>query len=295
MGLILLRYGELALKSRPVRLRFERTLMRNIEQQFLGKAQECLLSREWGRIMAHVRDDGEAVQILGRIFGITSFSPAIECSSEAEEVARLAAERSLGLVRPGQSFAIRARRVGTHPYTSQQLASRAGAAVLAANEGRGLRVDLSAPDAELFIEVRGKRAYLFAERFPGPGGLPMGTQGRVAALLEDERSAAAAWLMMKRGCWVVAAGEGGGADRALAMLRPWAPALALHPLPGPSGSALERLAAFATRRRCEALVLGSAYAELEKGIPVAGMPVLFPLCGMSEPAVTAAVMRVRAG
>ena len=281
MGIILIRYGELALKSRPVRLRFERTLMRNIEDLFLLEKRECLLSREWGRIMAHVNDDVAAGKILGRVFGITSFSPAIECPSEMRNVAELAAQRSKVLLSNGQSFAIRARRTGTHPYSSQELATLAGSAVMEANKGRGIRVDLSNPDVEVFIEVRGKNAYVFADKFPGPGGLPMGTQGRVAAMLTDERSAAAAWMLMKRGCRVIVVGRGQGGEgargqgdegarKALEMLLPWAPGLALHELPDVSMDGLER---FARRRRAEALVLGSSYEELDKGIPRMGMPV----------------------
>jgi thiamine biosynthesis protein ThiI len=304
MGIILIRYGELALKSRPVRLRFERTLMRNIEELFLLEKRECLLSREWGRMMAHVGDDAAAGKILGRVFGITSFSPAIETPSEIHNVAEVAARRSAALLKDGQSFAIRARRTGTHPYNSQQLAALAGSAVMEANKGRGIRVDLSDPDVEIFIEVRGKTAYIFPEKFPGPGGLPMGTQGRVAALLTGEASAAAAWLMMKRGCRVMVVGRvpgagcrgpddmDEGAKRSLEMLLPWAPHLSLHALPDVSMDALER---FASRRRAEALVLGSTYDELNNDIPQAGMPVLHPLCGMGPVEIFGLIEKIRAG
>ena len=326
MGIILIRYGELALKSRPVRLRFERTLMRNIEDLFLRENRECILSREWGRIMAHVRDETAAARILGRVFGITSFSPAVECPSEMQTVADMAAGRSIALLKDGQSFAIRARRTGTHPYNSQRLAALAGSAVLEANPGRGIKVNLSHPDMEIFIEVRGKTAYVFADKFPGPGGLPMGTQGRVAALLADEASAAAAWLMMKRGCRVIAVGmvqgdEGAedqsglskssaskttapavvhdtkvqgveGARKALELLLPYAPGIALHALPDISTEALER---FARSRRAEALVLGSSYEELENGIPRTGMPILFPLCGLGPNERAGLVEKIRAG
>jgi len=292
MGIVLIRYGELALKSRPVRLRFERTLMRNIEELFLLERQECLLSREWGRIMAHVRDEAAAAKILGRVFGITSFSPAFEFPSEMHKVADVAAERSKALLKDGQSFAIRARRTGTHPYSSQQLAALAGAAVLEANGGRGIRVDLTNPDVEIFIEVRGRNAYVFADKFTGPGGLPMGTQGRVAALLDGEKGAAAAWLMMKRGCHVIAAGAGEDAKKARDILLLWAPGLALHELPDISMEALER---FARRRRAEALVVGSTYEELEKEIPHAGMPILFPLCGLDDKGISGLIEKIRAG
>ena len=171
MGTILVRYGELALKSRPVRLRFERTLMRNIEDLFIHENEECLVERQWGRILLFAKDDKKAGSILGRVFGITSFSPANECGSDAEEISKVVAERSLHVLKPGQSFAIRARRTGSHPYSSQTLAAQVGSAVMKANEGRKIRVDLTNPDTEFFVEVRQKKAYNFLEKFQGPGGL----------------------------------------------------------------------------------------------------------------------------
>jgi len=301
MGIILIRYGELALKSRPVRLRFERALMRNIEELFLRERAECIISREWGRILAHVGDEKQAARILSRVFGITSFSPALECGSGMEQVANATAERSRDVLRRGQSFAIRARRTGSHNYTSQQLAAVVGAAVLEANRGKDIRVDLSDPDAELFVEVRQNRAFIFLEKLPGPGGLPAGTQGRVVALLDGENGAAAAWMMMKRGCRIIAvAGEpasrgtggpvGGAAGAALEMLRPWAPGLNLHTI---GDASLDGLAGFARRRRAEAIVLGRTYDELERTIPVAGMPVLLPLCALSEEEMSSLVTKIK--
>ena len=289
MGTILVRYGELALKSRPVRLRFERTLIRNIEDLFIHAKEECLVERQWGRILLFAKDDERAKAILGRVFGVTSFSPANECGSDAAEISKVVAERSLTVLKPGQSFAIRARRTGSHPYTSQTLAAQAGAAVLEANKGRAIRVDLSRPDVEFFVEVRQKKAYNFLERFPGPGGLPLGTQGRVVALLDGENGAVAAWMMMKRGCRVIAvtgepesrgAGKPGDdeAQRAHEMLLPWVPELKLHKI---EDASTEGLVKFARRKKAEAIVLGRTYDELEKEIPKAAIPVLFPLCGLS--------------
>jgi thiamine biosynthesis protein ThiI len=290
MGTILVRYGELALKSRPVRLRFERALMRNIEDLFIHAGQECLVEREWGRILLFAKDDGNAGRALRRVFGITSFSPAHECDSDADIVSSAVAERSRDAIRPGQSFAIRARRSGSHPYSSQELAARVGAAVLKANAGKNIRVDLSNPDVELFVEVRQKRAFIFLEKFAGPGGLPMGTQGRVVALLDGERSAAAAWTMLKRGCRVIAAGAGEDAKTALGMLLPWVPDLKMHEI---ADCSLDGLTKFARRKKAEAIILGSTYSELEKGIPRAEMPVLLPLCGLSENDIDAIIKRIK--
>ncbi len=290
MGTILVRYGELALKSRPVRLRFERTLIRNIEDLFIHAGEECLVERQWGRILLYARDDAKAGAILGRVFGVTSFSPADECGSDAAEISKVVAGRSLGVLGPGQSFAIRARRTGSHPYTSQSLAAQVGSAVMQANAGRSIRVDLGDPDVEFFVEVRQKKAYNFLEKYPGPGGLPMGTQGRVVALLDGGASAAAAWMMMKRGCRVVAVGSGAGANTAMAALVSWVPGLALHEIADRSMDGLTR---FARRRNAEAIIMGMTYGELDRGIPKAAIPVLFPLCGMGVGELAALEARVR--
>jgi thiamine biosynthesis protein ThiI len=66
-------------------------------------------------------------------------------------------------------------------------------------------VDLSDDaDVVIGIEIREESAWLFAEHAPGPGGLPLNTQGRVMALISGGiDSPVAAWLMMKRGCGVI--------------------------------------------------------------------------------------------
>jgi thiamine biosynthesis protein ThiI len=57
---------------------------------------------------------------------------------------------------------------------------------------------------EVGIEVRPERVLVFGEILPGPGGLPLGSQGRVVALLSSGiDSPVAAWLMMKRGCGII--------------------------------------------------------------------------------------------
>ena len=69
----------------------------------------------------------------------------------------------------------------------------------------GCPVDLSNPDLEIFIEVRDNDTYIYHEKIPGPGGLPLGTQGKVVVLLSSGiDSPVAAYLMMKRGCQVIA-------------------------------------------------------------------------------------------
>ena len=62
-------------------------------------------------------------------------------------------------------------------------------------------VDLETPDLEIFVEVRDNRVYFFTSKIRGPGGLPLGSEGKLTALVSGGiDSPVAAWSMMKRGC-----------------------------------------------------------------------------------------------
>jgi thiamine biosynthesis protein ThiI len=101
-----------------------------------------------------------------------------------------------------RTFRITARRAfKTYPMTSVELNRALGAFVL---ERMTTRVDLEHPEAEIVVEVLPDEAFIALDRRPGPGGLPVGASGTVAALLSGGiDSPVAAWRMMKRGCRVV--------------------------------------------------------------------------------------------
>jgi thiamine biosynthesis protein ThiI len=99
-------------------------------------------------------------------------------------------------------------------------------------------VNLTSPDYEIYLEARKEGGIAYDVRMPGPGGLPYGTQGSLAALLSAGiDSPVAAWLMMKRGVRVsllhIDSGDYAGADcrknvlRNLAALSEWTPGLVL--------------------------------------------------------------------
>jgi thiamine biosynthesis protein ThiI len=101
-----------------------------------------------------------------------------------------------------ESFRISARRAfKTYPMTSVELNRELGAFVL----GRAAtRVDLRQPKLEIHVEVMPAETFVYVDPEPGPGGLPVGASGTVAALLSGGiDSPVAAWRMMKRGCRVV--------------------------------------------------------------------------------------------
>jgi thiamine biosynthesis protein ThiI len=190
----LLRYSEIALKSPPVRRRWEDVLVTNIQKSLPG----CRVRKGWGRIWLEGDVDPEK---LKRIFGIVSFSECEHCGlqdlgpSVLDYCARTGLEQAM-------TFALRLRRVGTHPFGSQEKTVELADKIL--ERYPGLKVDLNDPEATVYVEIRDKDCYLYRDVIPGPGGLPLGVEGKLVALFSGGiDSPVAAWMMMKRGCRII--------------------------------------------------------------------------------------------
>ncbi|OQD59689.1 thiamine biosynthesis protein ThiI [Methanobrevibacter arboriphilus JCM 13429 = DSM 1125] len=201
-SLIIARYGELGLKSPKVRGRFERKLSSNIKAAF-----NCEIDINQARIFIFPENFDEALSKLHKIFGIVSFSPAISTYSNFDDIEKTVSKYldkliDEGLISSDTPFAIRCRRVGKHDFSSQELAAFAGSVVV---KKLGCPVDLTNPRFEIFIEVRDNETYIFHEKIKGPGGLPLGTQGKLISLVSSGiDSPVATYLMMKRGCEIIA-------------------------------------------------------------------------------------------
>ncbi|KZX17698.1 tRNA uracil 4-sulfurtransferase ThiI [Methanobrevibacter filiformis] len=200
--LIIGRYGEVGLKSPRVRGRFERKLVSNIKAKL-----KCEIRVSQARFYISPENFEEGLEKLDKIFGIVSYSPAISLKTDLEEIDKYLTEyvgelEKEGLITSETPFAIRCRRVGTHEMSSQEFAAYAGGVVI---EKIGAPVNLSNPEITIYLEVREDETYIYHKKIPGPGGLPLGSQGRLVALISSGiDSPVAAYLMMKRGCAVTA-------------------------------------------------------------------------------------------
>jgi len=199
--LIIVRYGEIGVKSPKVRRRFENKLIRNIESKL-----KCEIEINQGRIFLYPENFDEALEVLGKTIGIVSFSPAVSTETDFSSIEQTIDKYvdklvSEGLFSDKNTFAVRCRRVGTHEFTSQEMAGFCGSVVI---KNTNAPVNLSNPDFELFVEVRENKTYIYHEKISGLGGLPVGTQGKVIALVSGGiDSPVAAFLMMKRGCEII--------------------------------------------------------------------------------------------
>lgn len=201
-SLIVARYGEVGLKSNRVRRRFENRLINNIKASIDAEVKVYQ-----ARIFIFPKDFDDAIEKLERIFGIVSYSPAVSTKSTFEDVERDLATyaeklHDEGLLDENTRFAISCRRVGNHEFSSQEMAAFAGAVIV---KKYSSPVDLTNPELTIYLEVRDNDAYIFHEKIEGPGGLPLGTQGKVISLVSSGiDSPVATYLMMKRGCQVIA-------------------------------------------------------------------------------------------
>src|SRR5439155_1310032 len=136
--------GELALKSRYVRRQLRDRLVANIQDLLASEGVECVTESDEARVYVHVNDPEKALAILGRVFGVVSISPAVEVHADLDSLRKAVRSEAATALSAGQSFALRPRRVGTHPFTSQDLARELGEDVR--RDHPKVRVDLDDPD-----------------------------------------------------------------------------------------------------------------------------------------------------
>lgn len=275
MALFLLRYAEMGLKSEKVRSRFQHALIGNIENHFIKLDTECLVSWDRGRIYVMTDRPHVAREVLSHTFGIVSYSEAIETKNSIESILDGVIRFGSSRVSGGITFAVRARRSGQQPYTSIELARRAGEAILDSYGNLGLKVDLERPGLEIFIDAREKGAYIYATVEPGPGGLPLGTQGTVLCPLYAEKDILSAWMMMRRGCRVIAATDN---SELASPLRRWDSGLRV--LPGCEPDGLHNLAA---KHACRGIARSLDYSDIAS--TPAGrrdIALFYPLTGLTE-------------
>jgi tRNA uracil 4-sulfurtransferase len=280
---ILVRYGELALKSPPVRREFERLLRRNILAQFVADGITGRLRSDRGHLYVECDDGPRAVRALRRVFGVTSVSRVEEVPTDRAAIRARLLELAAPRLPMGASFAVRARRTGQHPFTSQELARDLGSDLLERFGDRSLRVDLESPDVELFVEVRGPQTYLYFGREEGPGGLPLGVAGHLVALVDGPRGALGAYLMMKRGCHVGLVSVPEGEALARDVLARFDPALRVTRAPADIPSWSREIEQMADSSHADGVVLPIGIDEFPEARARWGERVLFsPTIGLTD-------------
>ena len=198
----LIKYAEIAIKGKN-RYIFEDALVAQIKYQLKNVEGKFRIVKEMGRIFIYTEgefDYDETIEALKRVFGIFSICPAVVLEDEGferlsqevtEYVKKLYGEKAL-------TFKVNTRRnKKTYPMQSMEISSALGGAILDACPN--MKVDVHNPDVFVNVEIRNK-IYLYSENIPGPGGMPLGTNGSAMLLLSGGiDSPVAGYMIAKRG------------------------------------------------------------------------------------------------
>ncbi|RKD97226.1 tRNA sulfurtransferase [Halopiger aswanensis] len=204
---VLVRHGDLNTKSNVVKRRMEGLLIENLEALLADRSIPGEVEHRWNRPLIHTERDAveAATAAAADAFGVVSASPCLTTSTEKGEVLEALAETARECY-DGGTFAVDARRANKQlPYGSEDLARDGGTAIWEAVEDEfEPEVDLDDPDLTFGVEVREDAAFIYLEQVDGPGGLPLGAQEKVIAMISGGiDSPVAAYEMMKRGAPVV--------------------------------------------------------------------------------------------
>ncbi len=199
METILIRYGEIALKKGN-RKRFERQLLDNIR----AKIEEGILRYQQGRIFIDIEKfDEETILKLSKIPGITSFSPVIKIEKNFDTIKKKWFEiiKNNPDLEKYLTFKVEVKRVDkSFPIHSDEMSRLLAEEIIDRFPQFSTKVKLKNPELTFYVEIRNDYAYLFYQKYPGVGGLPVGIAGKSLSLLSGGiDSPVASYLAMKRG------------------------------------------------------------------------------------------------
>ena len=204
----LIKYAEIGLKGKN-RYLFEDALTSHIHHALKRLDGKFTVTKEAGRIYAQAAeafDYDEVVEALKRVFGIAGICPLVRIEDRGYDDLKQQVIRYIDEAYPDKNFTfkVNARRANKqYPYTSDQINRDLGEVILEAFPET--KVDVHHPEVLLNVEVRMKRINLYSLVIPGPGGMPVGTNGKAMLLLSGGiDSPVAGYMIAKRGVTIEA-------------------------------------------------------------------------------------------
>ncbi len=257
---LLLRGGEIFLKGKNYPF-FEKKLITNIRGVTGRKEVKALR----GRFILPFFPEHH---LLKRIFGLTSYSPALRVAKNVEEIKKNVLVLLAGKV---GTFKIEPKRSDkSFPLTSPEINIQLGKFV---EEHTSLRFDGLNYDHLVGVEINQDGAYLFLEIIPCFGGLPTGAEGNVLLFIDSKESVLAGLLMMKRGVNIFPIAL---TKANLSLLQKFSPV----PLSLKVISNVSEIDQYALDRRLDILVLGDTFGR--RSMIKTSLTVLSPLMALDE-------------
>jgi len=282
--LIIIRYGEIALKGKETRNRFENVLVSNIKNALQTEKIVHKIKKERGRIYVFTDEIQKSISVLQKLFGITSVSPAAQVKSDMDSMSNFAVKIAKeNKLTEKTSFALRVTRTGNQNYSSQDVAVKLGNDIVNATAAK---VDLTNPFFKLFIEIRQKEAFFFVEKIRGIGGMPLNTQGKVLCLVDNCNSIFAAWYLMRRGCKVVfTCLDESYCDAIENFSKEWYASSDIVLVDSKKEDFYKTLNKIGVENNCDAIVTGFVFDDISKIKTITekcNVPVLHPLIAMEK-------------
>lgn len=198
----LIKYAEIAIKGKN-RYLFEDALVGRISRVLKKVDGKFRVRKEQGRIYVDTEGEYDYDEVIGAlkcVFGIVGICPVVLIEDEgferlAEEVLayidRVYADKQF-------TFKVNARRARkNYPMESMEINAKLGEKILEALPET--RVDVHQPEVVLNVEIR-NQINIYSVIIPGPGGMPVGTNGSAMLLLSGGiDSPVAGYMIAKRG------------------------------------------------------------------------------------------------
>lgn len=203
--IILIKNGELALKGLNRRT-FEDILVKNMRRR-LESAGKFKFTIAQSTVVAEPEDGAdidEAVERLGKVFGIAGFSRAAAVEKNMDVILKSAEEYLAPQLLSARTFKVEAKRSDKKfPLKSPEICAEVGGYLL--RKYPHLAVDVHEPDLVVNVEVRDSYAYIHGKQIKGAGGMPTGSAGKAALLISGGiDSPVAGYMMAKRGLELIA-------------------------------------------------------------------------------------------
>ena len=198
----LIKYGEIGCKGKN-RFLFEDALAKQLRLALEGIDGDFVVTKERGRIYADAQSDfdyDDAVAAIKTVFGIVSFSPMVRIEEKTMEALNKAVVDFIDMAYEDKNFSFKVftrRADKTFPGTSETISCDLGGLIL--DSFPETHVDVHTPDVKLRVEIR-NYINIYSEDIPGPGGMPVGTNGKAMLLLSGGiDSPVAGYMIAKRG------------------------------------------------------------------------------------------------
>ena len=198
----LIKYAEIAIKGKN-RYVFEDALMHRMRLSLKQIDGEFAVSKTQGRMFVDCKSDYDFDELIGalqKVFGINAICPMVRVEKKDFDKLKEDVIKYVGDEYPeGKgTFKVFARRADkAFPVHSTEMNCELGAAILDAYPG--MKVDVHTPEIELNVEVR-EDVCIYSKQIEGPGGMPIGTNGKAMLLLSGGiDSPVAGYMVAKRG------------------------------------------------------------------------------------------------